>query len=156
MKKRKIIVLLSSIFFGLVIVASGCTQTVTPQQTTKAPAATQPATVVTVTPTQTPQVVTKDKTYNVLNPEGLFVPVQTSALAPRLDTIEGKTIYIWQGESDPVIGPALYPLMQKLYPKTDWKYVGVSGTGLSAPEDEVLGKVAGKKKADGVARLNGW
>lgn len=140
MKRRKLIALTASIFFILVLLVTGCTQAAAPKATT---------------PNTTPQS-SVDRTYNVMNPEGLFVPVQTSSLAPRLDTIEGKTIYVWQGESDPVIGPALYPLLQKLYPKTNWKYVGVSGTGLSAPEDEVLGKVEGQKKADALMRLNGW
>jgi hypothetical protein len=143
LKSKHLLPLLASIILVLILVATSCTL-----GTTASPTVTK---TVTVTPTSTQTTAAaKDKTYRALNPEGNFVPVETKALAPRLDTIEGKTIYVWQGESDPVIGPALYPLLQKTYPKTNWVYVGVSGTGLSAPEEEVL------KNAKGVIRLNGW
>ena len=145
MKGKHLLALLASILLILVLVATSCAPTA---QTT----ATGVKTTVTVTVTATPTAATaaKDKTYKVLNPEGDFVPVQTRALSPRLDTIKGKTIYVWQGESDPVIGPALYALVQKTYPDTTWKYVGVSGMGLSAIEADV------KKDANAVIRLNGW
>jgi hypothetical protein len=144
LKSKHLLPLLASIILVLILVATSCTL-----GTTASPTVTKTVTV-TPTSTQTTAAAAKDKTYRALNPEGNFVPVETKALAPRLDTIEGKTIYVWQGESDPVIGPALYPLLQKTYPKTNWVYVGVSGTGLSAPEEEVL------KNAKGVIRLNGW
>jgi hypothetical protein len=62
-----------------------------------------------------------DKTYNVLNPTGIFLAVQTVSLAPRLTTFDGKTIWVSQTEADPVIMPALYARLQKDYPKTTWK-----------------------------------
>ena len=146
MKGKHLLVLLATIFVILVMVATSCSPTAQPT-------ATGVKTTVTVTVTATPSstaAAAKDKTYKVLNPEGDFVPVQTRALSPRLDTIKGKTIYVWQGESDPVIGPALYALVQKSYPDTTWKYVGVSGMGLSAIEADV------KASAQAVIRLNGW
>jgi hypothetical protein len=62
-----------------------------------------------------------EKTYKVLNPQGDFIPVETKALAPRLTTFDGKTIWVSQTEADPVIMPALYARLQKDYPKTTWK-----------------------------------
>ncbi len=128
----------------------GCTASPSPVTVTVTPKTTGATTTSPSTSTPTTQIVEKDKTYNVVNPAGEFVPVKTIALNPRLDTLKGKTIWVWQGESDPVIGPALYPLMQKTYPDSTIKYTGVSGMGLSSIEDEV------KKNANAVIRLNGW
>ena len=61
----------------------------------------------------------KDKTYRCLNPVGMELPVQTFPLAPRLDTIDGKTIHLSiTGEPDITI-----PLEKKLrenYPSVNW------------------------------------
>lgn len=61
----------------------------------------------------------KDKVYKFLNPKGNELPVQTYPLAPRLDTIDGKTIHISiTGEPDITI-----PLEKKLrerYPSVNW------------------------------------
>ena len=43
-----------------------------------------------------------DKVVRALNPKGLFNDVQRAPLSPRLETLEGKTIYIinsWPGET---------------------------------------------------------
>ena len=63
----------------------------------------------------------KDKVYKCLNPVGLQEPVDTVPLAPRLDTISGKTIHFSiTGEPDITI-----PLEKKLqadYPDTNWTF----------------------------------
>jgi hypothetical protein len=62
----------------------------------------------------------QDKVYKCLNPVGISLPVDTFPLAPRLDTIDGKTIYISiTGEPDITI-----PLEKQLksdYPNVNWK-----------------------------------
>jgi hypothetical protein len=62
----------------------------------------------------------QDKVYRCLNPVGISLPVETFPLAPRLDTIDGKTIYISiTGEPDITI-----PLEKQLksdYPNVNWK-----------------------------------
>jgi hypothetical protein len=62
----------------------------------------------------------QDKVYKCLNPVGISIPVETFPLAPRLDTIDGKTIYISiTGEPDITI-----PLEKQLkidYPNVNWK-----------------------------------
>jgi hypothetical protein len=149
LKAKYSIALVISILMVLITVA-GCS---TPAPaTTTAPATTQSPAAKTTAPTSSsaPVAAAKDKSYRVLNPSGDFVPVKTQALAPRLDTLKGKTIWVWQGESDPVIGPALYPMLQKNYPDAIIKYTGVSGMGLSSIEAEV------KTGANAVVRLNGW
>jgi hypothetical protein len=146
---------LASISLILVMVATSCTSAAGPATTVKV--------TVTTTVTATPSGIVKDKTYRAVNPTGNFIPVQTLALAPRLSTIEGKTIYIHQGEADPVIMPALYKALVAKFPKTTWIYYdrsdfgpSVPGTGGTAtstglPEDpDIL------KKVQGVVRGNGW
>ena len=62
----------------------------------------------------------KDRIYKCLNPVGMQLPVKTFPLAPRLDTLDGKEIYISiTGEPDITI-----PLEKKLksdYPNVNWK-----------------------------------
>ena len=59
------------------------------------------------------------ETYKCLNPTGTQMPVKTSPLAPRLDTIDGKTIHMSIcGEQD-----IWYFLEKKLktdYPNVNW------------------------------------
>ena len=57
-----------------------------------------------------------EKTFKCLNPQGEYMPVETIGLSERLDTLDDKTIYICQGEADPVIMPALYKMLQETYP----------------------------------------
>jgi hypothetical protein len=61
----------------------------------------------------------KDKVYRFLNPRGNELPVQTYPLAPRLDTLDGKTIHLSiTGEPDITI-----PLEKRLkedYPNVNW------------------------------------
>lgn len=62
----------------------------------------------------------KDKTYKCLNPVGIQEPIETSALAPRLKTIDGKTIYISIcGEPDITI--PLEKQLKTTYPSVNWQ-----------------------------------
>ena len=61
----------------------------------------------------------KDTVYKCLNPTGTQMPVKTSSLAPRLDSLDGKTIHMSIcGEADIWV-----PLEKKLkadYPNINW------------------------------------
>ena len=61
----------------------------------------------------------KDRVYKCLSPVGMAMPVKTYPLAPRLDSLDGKTIHISiTGEPDITI-----PLEKKLradYPNVNW------------------------------------
>ncbi len=61
-----------------------------------------------------------DKVYRCLNPVGISLPVETHPLAPRLTSLDGKTIYLSiTGEPDITI-----PLEKRLrskYPSVIWK-----------------------------------
>jgi hypothetical protein len=63
--------------------------------------------------------VKEDKTYRFLNPVGTGLPVKTYPLAPRLDTIDGKTIHFSiTGEPDVTI--ALERRLRQDYPSVNW------------------------------------
>jgi len=58
--------------------------------------------------------------YKCLNPVGIQEGVDTFPLAPRLDTLDGKTVYIsMSGEAETVI--ALQKRLQSEYPNVNWK-----------------------------------
>ena len=62
----------------------------------------------------------EDKVYKCLNPLGIQLPVQTFPLAPRLDTIDGKEIYLSiTGEPDITI--PLEKVLKADYPSVNWK-----------------------------------
>lgn len=56
----------------------------------------------------------------ILNPAGTPPPVRLVPMAPRLNTIDGKTVYIVGiSFTEPVI-PVLHKVLQERYPKTNW------------------------------------
>lgn len=92
---------------------------------------------------------TKDKVYKCLNPVGIRESIDTFPLAPRLDTLNGKTIHLSIcGEPDITI-----PLEKKLkmdYPDVNWtvkKTYDTTPIQLSAEE---------MKTADGVIEGVAW
>ena len=76
--------------------------------------------------------------YNFLNPVGIPGPIDVQGLAPRLDTIEGKTIYVIVCEAGPQTGPFLYQYLVDNYPDTNWVHIQHNGFGPSTPDPEVL------------------
>jgi len=93
--------------------------------------------------------VEKDRLYKCLNPVGIREAVETFPLAPRLNTLDGKTIYFSiTGEPDITI-----PLEKKLkmdYPDVNWttkKTYGIDPMRLS--EEEM-------KTADGLIQAVCW
>ena len=91
----------------------------------------------------------KDRIYKCLNPVGISVPVKTFPLAPRLDTIDGKTIYISiTGEPDITI-----PLEKKLkgdYPNVNWQTKKTYGTTQIPLSEEEM------KTCDGLIQGVAW
>ncbi len=62
----------------------------------------------------------KDKVYKCLNPVGIQVPIDTFPLAPRLKSIDGKTIFISIcGEPDITI--PLEKQLKTTYPTVNWQ-----------------------------------
>jgi hypothetical protein len=76
----------------------------------------------------------QDKIYKCLNPVGIQDAVDLYPLAPRLDRIDGKTIYFSLGAGGEQ--EILIPLRKRLqsdYPNVNWKMVA-AGRGLSDEE----------------------
>ena len=62
----------------------------------------------------------KDKVYKCLNPVGIQIPVNTLPLAPRLNTLDGKEIYLSMC-GEPGITIALEKQLKNGYPNVNWK-----------------------------------
>ena len=78
----------------------------------------------------------KERIYKCLNPVGMQMPVKTFSLAPRLDSLDGKTIHLSIcGEPDITI-----PLEKRLkgdYPHINWtvkKTYGIDPRRMSEEE----------------------
>ena len=87
--------------------------------------------------------------YKCLNPVGMQEPVDTFPLAPRLNTLDGKEIYLSiSGEPDITI-----PLEKKLkmdYPNVNWKIKKTYTTGPVPLSDEE------RKTCDGLIQGVAW
>jgi len=88
---------------------------------------------------------TKEPVYQFLNPKGIPGPIKVQGLAPRLDTIKGKTIYVVACEAGPQTGPYLYNYLKEHYPDTNWVHIQHNGMGPTDPktEGEMLQKAQG-------------
>ena len=66
----------------------------------------------------------REPVLTVLNPLGTPPPIKLKAMAPRLDTLEGKTIYVdnngYPGTS--VLLPELIAVMKEKFPNTRFIY----------------------------------
>ena len=59
------------------------------------------------------------ETFKCLNPVGIQVPVDTYPLAPRLDSLDGKTIH-FSITGEPDITIALEKKLKMDYPNVNW------------------------------------
>jgi hypothetical protein len=133
LKKKQLIGMLAGVLLVMALILSSCAGAATttpPTSTTTLPP------VTTTVPPVTTQV---DKTYKVLNPQGTYIPVETKPLAPRLSTVDGKTILFYQSEGSPVIMPPLLARLQKTYTKTTFKVLVTQTFGNSTPGTELTG-----------------
>jgi hypothetical protein len=66
----------------------------------------------------------EDPVLTVLNPLGTPPPIKLKAMAPRLDTLESKTIYVdnngYPGTS--ILLPELIAVMKEKFPNTEFIY----------------------------------
>ena len=90
--------------------------------------------------------------YQFLNPKGIPGPIKVQGLAPRLDTIKGKTIYVVACEAGPQTGPYLYKYLKEKYPDTNWVHIQHNGMGPTDPKTE--GEML--KKAQGLIGGQSW
>lgn len=96
-----------------------------------------------------------DRTYKCLNPVGMQEPVDMHPLAPRLDSLDGKTIYlsIGAGGEQGLMIP-LPKRLQEEYPNVNWKVTH------APPHATIAGSVAlsreEMKTADALIRGVVW
>lgn len=91
----------------------------------------------------------QDKVYRCLNPVGISAPVETFPLAPRLNTVAGKNIYLsLTGEWD--IVEALEKQLKRGYPDVDWKIKRTAGLLPLSLSDEEM------KTCDGLIQAVCW
>ena len=137
MKKTPVLFILVSIALIALMILPACS----------GGTATETTTTVTVTKTvqgtgTTGAAVTKevDKIYKVINPQGNYIPVETKGLAPRLDTLNGKYIYVEESEANPRIMPALLKRLKAEYePKgSTFHYAASASFGPSTPDEDCL------------------
>ena len=91
----------------------------------------------------------KDKVYKCLNPVGVMPPVDTFPLAPRLDTFDGKTIYI-SASGEPDIMMPLEERLRRDYPNVNWGKKHTYGTDVDPLSDEEM------KTADALIQGVAW
>jgi len=78
-----------------------------------------------------------DKIYKFLNPVGIREGVDTFPLAPRMDNLDGKTIYIsTSGEAETMF--ALQKRLKQDYPNANWKEKINRGPGPLEISDEEM------------------
>ena len=68
----------------------------------------------------TEQKAQKDRVYKCLNPQGIAKPIELFPLAPRLDKLDGKEIWISEA-GEPDVNIALEKRLKTDYPDVDWK-----------------------------------
>ncbi len=61
----------------------------------------------------------KDRVYKCLNPVGIELPIKTYPLAPRLNSLDGKTIH-FSITGEPDITIALQKQLKVDYPNVNW------------------------------------
>jgi hypothetical protein len=91
----------------------------------------------------------QEKVYRYLNPVGISLPVETFPLAPRLDSLEGKTIFL-SVTGEPDITIALEKSLRTEFPQVNWKTKKTyTITPVEMSEDEL-------KTCDGLIQAVCW
>jgi hypothetical protein len=87
--------------------------------------------------------------YKVLNPQGIYIPVDCKPDAPRLDSLAGKTILFYESEATNMQMPTLLTELQTDYPTATFVVVHTESFGEMNPTED-------QKKNQAVIRGVGW
>ena len=73
---------------------------------------------------------TEVEKITVLNPLGQPPPIKFEPMAPRLDTLDGKTIYVIDVKfpASRIFAEELVKVLKEQYPETDWLYREKAGS----------------------------
>ena len=64
----------------------------------------------------------------VLNPLGVAPPIRLVPMAPRLDSLDGKTVYIINIGMGNTFLPGTQKVLSERYPKTNWIFKNKAGS----------------------------
>ena len=56
----------------------------------------------------------------IVNPRGILPSIRLVPMAPRLDTLDGKTVYVIAASFAVPLKPELEKILNERYPKTTW------------------------------------
>ncbi len=95
-----------------------------------------------------------EKTVTVLNPLGTLPPLQLQPMAPRLETLDGKTIYIVDAKfpASEQFGEELVKLLKEKNPKTNFVYKQKAGSYFD-DDPQLWAEI--KEKGDGMIQYVG-
>jgi hypothetical protein len=125
LKRNRLIALFVSVGLVLALVLSGCA----------APEAEVIEKTVEKTVTETVQA---PEILQVVNPTGTIIPVEMAPNAPRLDTLDGKTIFYYETEATNMHMPELLRRLKQDYPNTTFVVDHTENFGLRTPTEEHL------------------
>lgn len=137
MKKTPVLWLLVSVALLAMLILPACGTGGTSSTSTSTSQATATVTA-TTTVTSAAKTVQAPQIVKVINPQGNFIPVETKALAPRLDTLAGKRIYFHESEANPRIMPELLRQMKAKFPTATFTYWASASFGDSNPTEDLL------------------
>ena len=128
MKKRLFISVTVVAILVLVMIISACGQSAT--TTTSKPGAT----------TSKPGGTATEPVKKVVNPQGVYIPVETKPCAPRIDSLAGKTILYYESEATNMHMPTLLIQLKKDYPTATFDVIHVENFGSNTPTAEQIAK----------------
>ena len=83
----------------------------------------------------------------VLNPRGTPPPIRLVPMAPRLDTLDGKTIYVINIGFGDTFLPEVQKVLAEKYPKTTWIFKRKGGRDYFDDDPKLWNEI--KEKATG-------
>ena len=128
MKKRLFISVTVVAILVLVMIISACGQSAT--TTTSKPGAT----------TSKPGGTATEPVKKVVNPQGVYIPVETKPCAPRIDSLAGKKILYYESEATNMHMPTLLIQLKKDYPTATFDVIHVENFGSNTPTAEQIAK----------------
>jgi len=134
-KKRLFVTVVAVAVLVLVMIVSACSQG---------------GTTTTVTKGSTGSTSSQEPVKKVINPQGIYIPVETKPCAPRLDSLAGKVILYYESEATNMHMPTLLERLKKDYPTSTFDVIHVENFGSNTPTDEQ------KTKYKAVIRGVGW
>jgi hypothetical protein len=84
----------------------------------------------------------------VLNPRGTPPPIRLVPMAPRLDTLDGKTIYVINIGFGDTFLPEVQKVMAEMYPKTTWIFRRKAGRDYFDDDPKLWAEI--KEKGNGM------